>query len=151
LQPGLTYGLRLSKDNGEVFACYTDELDDRTKDLSSAQKLPVSRESRTYYFTDHDDLVPPKIFARLEMPPEAHSTSQIPFTFIIEYATDSSSPLVIDKSRSPLSVSSEDLSSLDQLIDCRDEKTREEVSWCGFFGCLDSDPHPASPHEDVFV
>jgi hypothetical protein len=142
LQPGHTYGLRFSKNNGEVFACYTDEPD---------QKLTVGREGSTYYFIVHDDPAPPRMFARLEMPHEAHLTGPVPFTFVIEYTTDSLEPLVIDKSRSPLSVFSEDLKCLDALIDCRDNKTGEEVAWFAFFGCWDSDPHPVFPHDDDFI
>jgi hypothetical protein len=151
LQPGQTYGLRFSKNNGEVFACYIDELDDRPENIPPAQKLSVGREGSTYYFKVHDDPAPPRIFARLEMPHRAHLTGPIPFTFVIEYTTDSLEPLVIDKSRSPLSVFSEDLKSLDSLIDCRDNKTGEKVSWSGLFGCWDSDPHPVFPHDDDFI
>jgi hypothetical protein len=151
LQPGHTYGLRLSKNRGEVFACYTDEYDDGPENLPPAQKLTVGREGSTYYFNVHDDPAPPRIFARLEMPHQAHLTGPIPFTFVIEYTTDSLEPLVVDKSRSPLSVFSEDLKSLDSLIDCRDNKTGEKVSWSGLFGCWDSDPHPEFPHDDDFI
>jgi hypothetical protein len=151
LQPGHTYGLRFSKNNGEVFACYTDEIDERPENLAPAQKLTVSREGDTYHFTVHDDPAPPRIFARLEMPHQAHLTGPIRFTFIIEYTTDSREPLVIDKSRSPLSVFPEDLTSLDSLIDCRNNNTGEKVPWGGVFGCWDSDPHPAFPHDDDFI
>ncbi|KAH4161328.1 hypothetical protein HBI65_167800 [Parastagonospora nodorum] len=120
LQPGQTYGLRLSKNNGKIVAYYTDEFSDRPK---NAQKLRIGREGGTYYFTVHDDPAPPRLFARLSMPHQAHLTGPIPFMFTIEYTTDSPSPLVLDKSRSPLSVFSEDLKSLDSLIDCRDKIT----------------------------
>jgi hypothetical protein len=148
LQPRQTYGLRLSKNNGKVVAYYTDEFSDQPE---NAQKLRIGREGGTYYFTVHDDPAPPRLFARLSMPQQAHLTGSIPFTFAIEYTTDSPSPLVLDKSRSPLSVFSEDLKSLDSLIDCRDKSTSEKVSWSAVFGCWDSDPHPAFPDNDDFV
>jgi hypothetical protein len=151
LQPGHTYGLQFSKNNGEVFACYIDELDGRPENLPPAQKLTVGREGSTHYFIVHDDPAPPRIFARLEMPHQAHLTGPVPFTFVIEYSTESIESLVIDKSRSPLSVFLGDLKSLDQLVDCRDNKTREKVSWSGLFGCWDSDPHPEFPHDDDFI
>ncbi|KAI4686128.1 uncharacterized protein J4E88_003965 [Alternaria novae-zelandiae] len=132
LQPGRTYGLRLAEKAGEVFACYTDELDGNPESLTSAQKLPVHREGGgTYYFTVHDDPAPPKLFARLEMPRKAHLHGPDPFTLIIEYTTDSDEPFVFDKSRSPLSVtnfcSGLDLHCMDQLIACQDNDTGEKV------------------------
>ena len=148
LQPGHTYGLRLSKNSGEMVAYYTDEFSDHPE---NAQKLPIGREGGICYFTVHDDPAPPRLFARLSMPHKAHLTGPIPFTFAIEYTTDSLSPLVFDKSRSPLSVFSEDLKSLDLLIDCRDKSTGEKVSWSAVFGCWDYDPHPAFPDNDDFV
>ena len=151
LQPGQTYGLRLSKDNGQVYACYTDELDDLSEDGSSAQKHPVGREGDTYYFSVHDDPAPPRIFARLEMPHQAHLTGPIPFTFIIEYTTNSLEPFVIDKSRTPVSVFEQDLKSIGQLIDCRDNDTGEKVSWGAAFICYDYDPHPLFPDDDDFI
>jgi hypothetical protein len=152
LQPGHTYGLRFSKNNGEVFACYTDdEFDGRLEDVPATRKLPVEREGSTYCFTVRDDPEPPRLFARLKMPRHAHLTGPIPFTFVIEYTTDSLELFVIDKSRSPLSVFSGDLTSLDSLIDCRDNETGEKVSWSGLFLCYDSDPHPEFPHDDDFI
>jgi hypothetical protein len=151
LQPGHTYGLRLSKNNGEVFAYYMDEFDGCPEDLPPAHKLPIGRETSTYYFTVHDDPAPPRIFARLEMPKQAHLTGPIPFTFVIEYITDSAHPLIIDKSRSPLSVSFDDLKSLEHLIDCRNSRTVEKVPWGAVFGCWDSDPHPAFPDDEDFI
>jgi hypothetical protein len=151
LQPGQTYGLRLSKNNGEVFAYYTDEFESRKEELPPAQTLSIGREGSTYYFTVHDDPAPPRTFARLEMPQKAHLTGPNPFTFVIEYTTDSVDPLVIDKSRSPLSIFSGDLTSLESLIDCRNNKTGEKVSWSAAFGCWDSDPHPDFPDDDDFV
>ncbi|EAT79664.1 hypothetical protein HBI56_150960 [Parastagonospora nodorum] len=148
LQPGQTYGLRLSKNNGKIVACYTDKFSDRPE---NAQKLRIGREGGTYYFTVHDDPAPPRLFARLSMPHQAHLTGPIPFIFTIEYTTDSPSPLVLDKSRSPLSVFSEDLKSLDSLIDCRDNSTGGKVTWSAAFGCWDSDPHPTFPDNDDFV
>jgi hypothetical protein len=142
LEPGHTYGLRFSKNNGELFAYHTDE---------PAQKLPISRPENTYYFPVHSDPAPPRIYAKLYMPTHAHLTGPMPFTFAIEYTTDSLVPLVVDKSRSPLSVFSEDLTSLDSLIYCRNKTTGEKVSWSGLFRCYDSDPHPAFPHDDDFV
>jgi hypothetical protein len=151
LQPGHTYGLRLSKNNGEVFARYTDELDDQPETLAPAKKLTVGREGITHYFTVHDDPAAPKIFARLEMPHQAHLTGPIPYTFSIEYTTDSLETLVVDKSRSPLSVFTDDLNSLNKLIDCRDNKTGEKVPWGAFFGQWDSDPHPKFPDDGDFI
>ena len=132
LQPGHTYGLRLSKKAGEVFACYTDELDGNPESVTSAQNLPVHRErGGTCYFTVHDDPAPPKLFARLEMPKKAHFNGPDPFTLVIEYTTDSVEPLVFDRSRSPLSVtnfgSGLDLHCIDQLVDCQDNATGEKV------------------------
>jgi hypothetical protein len=145
LQPGHNYGLRLSNNNGEVFARYTDELD------GEPQKLTVGREGSTYNFTVHDDPAAPRIFARLKMPRQAYLTGPIPFTLAIEYTTDSLETLVVDKSRSPLSVFSEDLNCLDKLIDCRDKETGEKVPWGAVFGQWDSDPHPAFPDDDDFI
>jgi len=155
LQPGHTYGLRLSGTAGEVFACYTDELDGNPESLTSAQKLPVHREGGgTYYFTVHDDPAPPKLFARLELPRRAHLNGPDPFTLVIEYTTDSDEPFVFDKSRCPLSVTnfcSGDLHCIDQLIDCRDNDTGEEVEWGAVFVCYDYDPHPVFPDDGDFV
>ncbi|KAI4607015.1 hypothetical protein J4E83_009770 [Alternaria metachromatica] len=155
LQPGRTYGLRLSEKAGEVIACYTDEFDGNPESLTSAQKLPVHRErAGTYYFTVHDDQAPPKLFARLEMPSKAHLNGPDPFTFVIEYTTDSPEPFVFDKSRSPLSVTnfcSGDLHCIDQLIDCRDDDTGEKVEWGAVFVCYDYDPHPVFPDDGDFV
>ncbi|KAI4660754.1 uncharacterized protein J4E79_005322 [Alternaria viburni] len=140
LQPGHTYGLRLSEKAGEVFAYYTDELDGNPESLTSAQKLPVHREGGgTYYFTVHDDPAPPKLFARLELPRKAYLNGPTPFTLIIEYTTDSDEPFVFDKSRSPISVtnfcSGFDLHCMDQLIDCQDNATGEKVEWGAVFVC----------------
>jgi hypothetical protein len=146
LRPGCTYGLRLSKTNGEVFTCYTDGYNGWPE-----SELRIGREGGTCYFIVHDDPAPPKIFARLSMPVVAHLTGPEAFTFVIEYTTDSPEPLVINKSRSPLSVFPEDLKSLDQLIDCRNILTDEKVSWSGVFGCWDSDPHPSFPDDEDFV
>jgi len=156
LQPGHTYGLRLSAKAGEVFACYTDELDGNPESLTSAQKLPVSRKGGgTYYFTVHDDPALPKVFARLELPQKAHLNGPIPFTLVIEYTTDSDEPFVFDKSRSPLSVtnfcSGFDLHCIDQLIDCRDNDIGEKVEWGAVFVCYDYNPHPVFPDDGDFV
>ncbi|KAI4925650.1 hypothetical protein J4E85_007529 [Alternaria conjuncta] len=155
LQPGHTYGLRLAEEAGEVFACYADELNGNPERLTSAQKLPVDREDGgTYYFTVHDDPAPPKLFARLEMPKKAHLNGPDPFTFVIEYTTDSHKPFVFEKSRSPLSVTkfcSGDLHCIDQLIDCQDNDTGEKVEWGAVFVCWDGDPHPNFPHDNDFV
>ncbi|KAI4620356.1 hypothetical protein J4E80_004882 [Alternaria sp. BMP 0032] len=156
LQPGHTYGLRLAEKAGEVFACYTDELDGNPESLTPAQKLPVNRErGDTYCFTVHDDPAPPKLFAKLEMPSKAHLNGPTPFALVIEYTTDSVKPLVFDKSRSPLSVtnfgSGFDLHCIDQLIDCQDNATGEKVEWGAVFVCWDSDPHPKFPDDDDFV
>ncbi|KAI4924420.1 uncharacterized protein J4E92_007501 [Alternaria infectoria] len=156
LQPGCTYGLRLSGKAGKVFACYTDELDGNSESFTSAQKLPVHREGGgTYYFTVHDDPAPPKLFARLEMPSKAHVNGPDPFTLVIEYTTDSHEPFVFDKSRSPLSVTTlctgTNLHCIDQLIDCRDNDTGEKVEWGAVFVCYDYDPHPKFPEDDDFV
>lgn len=85
------------------------------------------------------------------MPHTSHLAGPNPFTFAIEYTTDSPSTLVLDKSRSPLSVFSEDLKSLDPLIDYCDKSTGEKVPWPAIFGCWDSDTHPAFPGNDDFV
>jgi len=156
LQPGRTYGLRLSGTAGEVFACYTDELESGVEVLSSAQKLPVHREGGgTYYFTVHDDPAPPKLFARLEMPKKAHLNGPDPFTLVIEYTTDSDEPFVFDKSRSPLSATNLctgfNLHCIDQLIDCQDNATQEKVEWGAVFVCYDYDPHPVLPDDGDFV
>jgi len=156
LQPGCTYGLRLSEKAGEVFACYTDELNGNPESVTSAQKLPVHREGGgTCYFTVHDDPAPPKLFARLELPRRAHLNGPGPFTLVIEYTTDSDEPFVFDKSRCPLSVtnfcSGFDLHCMDQVIDCQDDKTGEKVEWGAVFVCWDSDPHPKSPADDDFI
>ena len=156
LQPGHTYGLRLSEKAGEVFACYTDELKNQSENLELAQKLPVCRgDGGTYYFTVHDDPAPPKLFARLELPRTAYLNGPNPFTLVIEYTTDSHKPFVFDKSRSPLSVtnfcSGFDLHCIDQLIDCQDNATGEKVEWGAVFVCWDGDPHPNFPHDDDFV
>ncbi|KAI4674292.1 uncharacterized protein J4E84_010667 [Alternaria hordeiaustralica] len=156
LQPGRTYGLRLSEKAGDVFACYTDELDGNPESLTSAQKLPVHREGGdTYYFTVHGDPAPPRLFARLELPSKAYLNGPTPFTLVIEYTTNSVEPLVFDKSRSPLSVtnfcSGFDLHCIDQLIDCQDNATGEKVEWGAVFVCWDGDPHPNFPDDDDFV
>jgi len=155
LQPGHTYGLRLSGKAGEVFACYTDELDNPPDEIPSKKKLPVHREGGdTYYFTVHDDPAPPKLFARLELPRKAYLNGPTPFTLITEYTTDSVEPFVFDKSRSPLSVTkfcSGDLHCIDQLIDCQDDETGEKVKWGCVFVCWDGDPHPEFPYDDDFV
>jgi hypothetical protein len=150
LQPGRTYGLRLSKNHDEVWAYYTEDFVS-ADDVPLAQRLAVGRESSTIYFTVHDDPAPPKLFAKLEMPKECHLTGNTPFTFVIEYSSDSKNPLTIDKSRSPLSVFEGDLKTVAQLIDCRNSDTGEEVRWVGFFGCGESDPHPSFPSDDDFV
>jgi len=156
LQPGRTYGLRLSGKAGEVFACYTDELEGGAEASSAAQKLTAHREDGgTYYFTVHDAPAPPKLFARLKMPSKAHLNGPIPFTLVIEYTTDSVASFVFDKSRSPLSVTSFgsgwDLHCMDQLIGCRDNDTGEKVEWGAVFVCWDGDPHPKFPEDDDFV
>ena len=127
LQPGHFYDLRFSKNNGEVFAWYTDDSDNGHKNLPPAQNLTVGREGSTYYLTVHDEPVPPRIFARLQMPHQAQLIGPYPFTFVIEYAIDSFEFIVIDKSRPPLSVFLRDLTPLDSLIDCRGSRTLGEL------------------------
>ncbi|KAI4681632.1 hypothetical protein J4E81_009798 [Alternaria sp. BMP 2799] len=156
MQPGRTYGLRLSENSGEVFACYADELKDQPESFTSAQKLPVHREGgSTYFFTVHDDPAPPKLLARLELPRKAYLNGPAPFTLVIEYTTDSHEPFVFDKSRSPLSVTTlctgANLHCIDQLIDCQDNATGEKVEWGTVFVCYDYDPHPAFPDDGDFV
>ncbi|KAF2033424.1 hypothetical protein EK21DRAFT_58410 [Setomelanomma holmii] len=150
LQPGQTYGLRFSKSKDEVWAYYTGDYWS-PDDVQPAQKLAVDCEDSTIHFTVRDDPAPPKLFARLAMPQECHLTGNTPFTFVIEYSTDSKDPLTIDKSRSPLSVFEGDLKIVEQLIDCRNADTGEEIGWVGFFGCGDSDPHPSFPSDNDFV
>ncbi|KNG46706.1 hypothetical protein TW65_06619 [Stemphylium lycopersici] len=130
LQAGHTYDLQFSKNSGGVFACCTDELDERLKKLPLAQKSPVGREGGKCSFIVYDNLVPPRIFARLEIPAQVHLTDPIPFTLVIKYTTDSLNPIVVDKPRSSLSILSNELTSLDSLIDFRDSKTGEKVPWC---------------------
>jgi hypothetical protein len=93
----------------------------------------------------------PKIFASLEMPQECRLSGPGHYIFAIEYSTDSKQPITIDKSRSPLSVFEGDLKTVEQLIDCRDVETGEEVAWSAFFGCGDSDPHSSFPDDEDFV
>jgi len=93
----------------------------------------------------------PKIFAKLQVPQYCHLSGSVPFTFTIEYSTDSGRPITIDKSRSPLSVFEDDLKTIEQLIDCRDVETKIEIHWAAFFGCWDSDPHPSFPPDEDFV
>lgn len=151
LQPGHTYGLRLSKNNSDVSAFYSDYVHGQPDDFPPNQELSIRREGATCYFAVHDDPAPPKVFARLEMPRYAHLTGPIPFTFTIEYTTDSPRPFVVDKSHSPLSVFDEDLKSIDSLLDCINKQTGQKVPWSAAFGCWDLDPHPAFPHDDDFV
>jgi hypothetical protein len=150
LQPGLTYELRMSATNDEVWAYYTDEYGS-PGEVPPAKRLPVKREESTCYFNVHDDPAPPKLFVKLEMPEKCHLSGPIPFTFVIEYSSNSDRPITINKSRSPLSVFDEDLNELSQIIDCRNAVTKEEVRWVGFFGCYDSDPHPPFPDDEDFV
>jgi hypothetical protein len=150
LQPGHTYGLRFSKSKDEVWAYYTDNFKS-PDDVPSDQRLTVGREDGTIFFPVHDDPAPPTLFAKLEIPQECHLSGPTPFTFVIEYSTDSKEPITIDKSRSPLSVFEGDLKTVEQLIDCRNIDTGEEVGWTAFFGCGDSDPHPSFPADDDFV
>jgi hypothetical protein len=81
----------------------------------------------------------------------SYLSGSIPFTFVIEFSTNSKEPITIDKSRSPLSVFVNDLNTIEQLIECRDVDTEEEVNWTAFLGCYDSDPHSSFPADDVFV
>lgn len=111
------------------------------KDVPIAQKPTASHENEVPYLSAHDDSTPPKVFAQLEMPHECHLTGSIPLIFVIEYSTSSPEPIIIDKSRSPLFEFVLDLNSIEQLIDCRNVETGEEVNWTAFFGCFDSDPH----------
>jgi hypothetical protein len=152
LQSGYTYGLRLSQNDDEVWAYYTEDFGS-PNDVPLAQKLAVGREISTIYFTVHNDPAPPNLFAKLETPKECHLTgnTHAPFTFVIEYSSDSEDPLTIDKSRSPLSSFEGDLKIVEQLIDCRNADTGEKVRWSGFFGCGESDPHPSFPSNDDFV
>ncbi|KAH4044223.1 hypothetical protein HBH64_003670 [Parastagonospora nodorum] len=98
-----------------------------------------------------DDPVPTKVFARLELSQECYLSGSIPFTFVIEFSTNSKEPITIDKLRSPLSVFVNDLNTIDKLIECRNVDTEEEVNWSAFFGCYDFDPHPSFPADDDFV
>jgi hypothetical protein len=147
---GHTYTLQLSRNKDEVWAYYTEHFGS-PDDVPLAQKLAVGRENSTICFTVRSDSAPPKLFAKLEMPKECHLTGNTPFTFIIDYSSESKDPLIIDKSRSPLSVFEGDLKTVEQLIDCRDTDTGEEVHWVGFFGCGESDPHLSFPSDDDFV
>lgn len=151
LQPEHSYTIRFSKNDDEVFAYYTDGYYGHSTDFPQNQRLTVGREESSVSFTVYNDPAPPRIFARLEMPQLGHLTGPIPFTFVIEYTTDSEETLTIDKSRSPLSVFDGDLHSLEQLIDCRNAETGEEVRWTAFFGCYDFDPHPNFAHDNDFV
>ncbi|KAF1850468.1 uncharacterized protein K460DRAFT_400533 [Cucurbitaria berberidis CBS 394.84] len=151
LQPGHIYGLRFSKSNDEVWGYYTDEYHGSPGEIPPAERLTVGRGDSTIYFAVHNDPATPKIFAKLEVPQKCYLSGPVPFTLIIEYSTNSERPITIDKSRSPLSVFEGDLKTIEQLIDCRDAETKEEVRWVGFFGCGDSDPHPLFPPDDDFV
>jgi hypothetical protein len=119
-----------------VWAYYTEDFTS-SDDVPPAQKLAVSRENSTTSFTVRDDPAPPKLFAKLEMPQECHLTGNTPFTFVIIYSTNSKDPITINKARSPLSVFEGDLKTVEQLIDCRNAGTEEEVHWVGFWGCGD--------------
>jgi hypothetical protein len=83
-----------------------------------------------------------KIFVSLEMPQKCHLSGPSHLTFVVEYSANSETPTTADKSRIPLSVFEGDLKTVDQLIECQDTETREEVIWNRFSRCQDSDPHP---------
>jgi hypothetical protein len=150
LKPGHTYELRVTATNDKLWAYYTDDYGS-PGEVPPAKRLPVKCEESTFYFTVHDDPAPPKLFAKLEMPETCHLSGPIPFTFVIEYSTDSEQTITIDKSRSPLSVFDQDLKELSQLIDCQNAATKEKVQWVGFYVCYDSDPHPPFPDDEDFV
>lgn len=153
LQPRKQYELRFSKSKGEVWSYYSNKHKGSFKEILSSQKLHVGREDSTIRFTVYDDPAPPKRFARLEITPEECSLSgNPPFKIVIEFSTDSKQPIKIDKSRSALSVDQWlDLNSIEQLINCEDVETGEEVDWPSRFGCFTEDPHPSFPKDDDFV
>lgn len=133
-QPGPPYSLCFSESKDDAWAYYTEEFASLNQ-VPSARKRSVGREESTTQFTVRDDAAPPKFFAKLEMPQKCHLTGNTPFTFIIDYSTNSIHSITIDESHSPLSVLQDDLKTVKQLIDCRNANTGEQVHWAGFFGC----------------
>lgn len=150
LHPEHTYELRISEDKGKVWA-YDNVYDGPPEDIPSSQRLSVGREKDTIHFKVGSDPAPPNLFAKLEVPQECNLSGRPPFTFVIEYSTDSQQPITINKSRSPLSTFWLDLKSVSQLIHCTNSKTGEKVDWPATFGCFDSDPHPKFPEDSDFV
>jgi hypothetical protein len=86
-----------------------------------------------------------KIFASLEMPQKCHLSGHSHLTFVVEYSTSSETPITAGKLRIPLSVFEGDLKRVDQLIECQNIETGQEVIWNRFSRCQDSDPLPAFP------
>jgi hypothetical protein len=154
LQAGKTYELRLSKSGGEAWAYYTDDEHSETslEAIPEAQKLPVARDtSNTVRFTVYDYPAAPNLFAKLILSEECHVSGTPPFTLVIELSTDSDKTITIDKSHTPLTSFGLDLHSVEELIECKDTETGDEVDWPASFGCFDEDPRPKFPDDDDFV
>jgi hypothetical protein len=150
LQPGKTYELRLSESKGEAWAYYTDA--GHSEAIPQSSKLTVTRDtSATIHFTVYSSPAPPTRSAKLLMPDTCHASGTPPFTLSIEFSTDSTQTLTLDKSRTPLTSFEFGFNSVDQLLDCKDAETGEEVDWPAAFGCFDGDPRPEFPDDDDFV
>ncbi|KAH8722444.1 hypothetical protein GQ44DRAFT_729551 [Phaeosphaeriaceae sp. PMI808] len=148
LQPGKSYEMRLSEYGGDIWAYYTENEHPE----SAAQKLTVGRDtSGTIKFDVYDYPPPPKLFAKLIMLNECYASNTLLFRLTIEFSTDSRQPITFDTSYSPLSSSHIGFHSLEELIECRDIETGEDVDWPTTRGCFDSDPHSKFPNDDDFI
>jgi hypothetical protein len=149
-QPGKTYELRLSESKGEAWAYYTDA--EHSEVIPQSSKLTGTRDtSPTVRFTIRDSPAPPTLSAKLLMPETCHASGTPPFTLAIEFSTDSAQTITLDKSRTPLTSFEFGFNAVEQLLDCKDAETGEEVDWPATFGCFDGDPRPDFPDDEDFV
>jgi hypothetical protein len=151
LQPGKTYAVCLSPSKGEAWAYHGIIRSESIDDVPSSLKLSVSRDITPIHLAVFDDPPPPRLFVTLSMPEKCHISGTPPFTVVLEFSTDSETPITLDKSHTPLSSFWLDFHTVEDLFQCRNRNTGELIEFPARFGCFDSDPHDEFPSEDDFV
>jgi hypothetical protein len=118
---------------------------------SSLKDDQKKERSRTY----HARFEGPALWVVLSVSPETCNLSgDPPFKFRFDITSSSDQPITVSMQCQPLGAclpTSWGLNHFDQLVQCFDVKTGEEVDFPAQFGCWDENPWPKFPPDDQFV
>jgi hypothetical protein len=122
---------------------------------SSLTSNEKEERSRAYHTESSAESATPVLWVVFSVNPEACNLSgDPPFKFEFDITSSSDQPITVSLQRAPLGAclpKSWGLNCVDELVQCFDVKTGEEVEFPSQFGCWDENPWPDFPPDDQFV